>query len=169
MQVGDMKGQYRYIMATEIYNKLTEDKVIEEASARSGLPKGTIKAGWDAAGEVIKSWATEGHSVALPGLGTMRFGVRAKSVSTVAEVAAELITSRRVVFTPNVDIKKELKETSINITCYDRNGNLVKSVTSGDSGAVEDEDNTSGSDTSGSQTSGSDTGSDGDDMGGNID
>ena len=31
MQVGDMKGQYRYIMATEIYNKLTEDKVIEEA------------------------------------------------------------------------------------------------------------------------------------------
>ena len=168
MQVGDMKGQYRYIMATEIYNKLTEDKVIEEASARSGLPKGTIKAGWDAAGEVIKSWATEGHSVALPGLGTMRFGVRAKSVSTVAEVAAELITSRRVVFTPNVDIKKELKETSINITCYDRNGDLVKRVTSDDSGAVEDSDNTSGSG-SGSQTSGSDTGSDGDDMGGNID
>ena len=168
MQVGDMKGQYRYIMATEIYNKLTEDKVIEEASARSGLPKGTIKAGWDAAGEVIKSWATEGHSVALPGLGTMRFGVRAKSVSTVAEVAAELITSRRVVFTPNVDIKKELKETSINITCYDRNGDLVKRVTSDDSGDVEDSDNTSGSG-SGSQTSGSDTGSDGDDMGGNID
>ena len=168
MQVGDMKGQYRYIMATEIYNKLTEDKVIEEASARSGLPKGTIKAGWDAAGEVIKSWATEGHSVALPGLGTMRFGVRAKSVSTVAEVAAELITSRRVVFTPNVDIKKELKETSINITCYDRNGDLVKRVTSDDSGDVEDSDNTSGSG-SGSQTSGTDTGSDGDDMGGNID
>ena len=168
MRVVDMKGQYRYIMATEIYNKLTEDKVIEEASARSGLPKGTIKAGWDAAGEVIKSWATEGHSVALPGLGTMRFGVRAKSVSTVAEVAAELITSRRVVFTPNVDIKKELKETSINITCYDRNGDLVKRVTSDDSGDVEDSDNTSGSG-SGSQTSGSDTGSDGDDMGGNID
>ncbi len=168
MQVGDMKGQYRYIMATEIYNKLTEDKVIEEASARSGLPKGTIKAGWDAAGEVIKSWATEGHSVALPGLGTMRFGVRAKSVSTVNEVAAELITSRRVVFTPNVDIKKELKETSINITCYDRNGDLVKRVTSDDSGAVEDSEKISGSG-SGSQTSGSDSDSDGDDLGGNID
>ena len=29
----------------------------------------------DAAGEVIKAWATEGHSVALPGLGTMGFGL----------------------------------------------------------------------------------------------
>ena len=163
MQVGDMKGQYRYIMATEIYNKLTEDKVIEEASARSGLPKGTIKAGWDAAGEVIKSWATEGHSVALPGLGTMRFGVRAKSVASVNDVAAGLITTRRVIFTPNANIKKELHDTSISITCYDRSGNLVKKVTSDDSGTVEDDDNTSGSQTSG------DTGSDGDDMGGNID
>ena len=38
-------------MATEIYNKLTEDKVTEEASARSGLPKGTIKAGLDTGSE----------------------------------------------------------------------------------------------------------------------
>jgi hypothetical protein len=29
----------------------------------------------DAAGEGIKAWATEGYSVALPGLGTMRFGL----------------------------------------------------------------------------------------------
>jgi hypothetical protein len=29
-----------------------------------------MQACWDAAGEVIKAWATEGHSVALPGLGT---------------------------------------------------------------------------------------------------
>jgi hypothetical protein len=27
-----------------------------------------------------------------------------------------------VIFEPNVDIKDELKRTSINITCYDRNG-----------------------------------------------
>ena len=32
--------------------------------------KGVMQACWDAAGEVIKAWATEGHSVALPGLGT---------------------------------------------------------------------------------------------------
>ena len=36
-----MKGQYRYIMATEIYNKLTEDKVIEEARSAPLLVRWT--------------------------------------------------------------------------------------------------------------------------------
>ena len=45
-----------------------------------------MQACWDAAGEVIKAWATEGHSVALPGLGTMRFGLRSKAVEKVEDV-----------------------------------------------------------------------------------
>lgn len=45
-------------------------------------------------------------------------------------VSTSLITSRRVIFVPNTEIKKELARTSINITCYDRNGELVKRVTS---------------------------------------
>ncbi len=78
-RIGDYKNQYRYVMGTEIYNRLSEDKVIKEAAIRSGMSRGVMQAAWDAAGEVIKAWATEGHSVAIPGLGTMRFGVRAKS------------------------------------------------------------------------------------------
>ena len=35
-----------------------------------------------------------------------------------------MITNRRVIFTPSVDIKRELQETSIQITCYDRNGKV---------------------------------------------
>lgn len=140
IQVGDLKGQYRYILTTELYNKLPENKVIKEAALRCGVSQGVMQVCWDAAGEVIKAWATEGHSVAIPGLGTMRFGVRAKSVATVAEVATGIITARRVIFTPNVDIKEELKRTSIQITCFDRNGRLVKNVTSGDGGNVEDPD-----------------------------
>lgn len=147
MQVGEKKGTYRFILSTEIYNTLDKDKVIAEAADRSGLAEGVISACWDAAGKVIKQWATEGHSVPLPGLGNMRFGVRANSVEKVDDVAASLITSRRVIFTPSVDIKKVLKDTSISITCYDRNGKKLKSVTSSDGGTVED-------DTSGSQTSG---------------
>jgi hypothetical protein len=46
-----------------------------------------VKAVWDAAGEVIKAWATEGHAVALPGLGSMRFGLRSKSVEAVLGAA----------------------------------------------------------------------------------
>ena len=46
-----------------------------------------------------------------------------------------------IVFTPSVDLKNELASTSIQITCYDRDGNLVKRVTSTDEGNVEDPEN----------------------------
>ena len=130
--------KWAYVLKADLYTKLSPAKVIQEAVVRSNINKGAINAAWDAIGEVIKAWATEGHSVALPGLGTMRFGVRAKSVANVNEVATGLISSRRVIFTPNSDIKKELAATSINITCYDRNGNMVKRVTSDDGGTIED-------------------------------
>ena len=142
--VGDYKGNYRYVLGTEIYNRLSEQKVIQEAALRSGMSRGVMQAAWDAAGDVIRAWATEGHSVAIPGLGTMRLGVRAKSVATVNEVATGIITSRRVIFTPSTQIKRELADTSINITCYDRNGKIVKKVTSSDNGDVEDGDNNPG-------------------------
>ena len=135
--VGTYKGEYRYVMAPELYTSLPAEKVIREAALHSGIPQGVMKAAWDAAGEVIKTWATEGHSVALPGLGTMRFGLNAKSVASVGEVSTGLITSRRIVFTPSTDLKKELKSTSISITCYDKDGNVVKRVTT-DAGEVED-------------------------------
>ena len=144
IQVGALKHKYRFVLGTELYSKLSESKVIKEAALRSGVSRGVMQACWDAAGEVIKAWATEGHSVAIPGLGTMRFGVRAKSVETVAEVASGLITARRVIFTPNVDIKEELQRTAIQITCYDKDGKVIKNVTSGDGGSVEDPDNTPG-------------------------
>ena len=151
LMVGTNAGEYRYIMQTDIYNRLSPAKVIQEASIRSGINKGVINTAWDAIGEVIKAWATEGHSVAVPGLGTMRFGVRATSVADVNKVASSLITCRRVIFTPSVDIKDELKKTTINITCYDRDGNLVKRVVSSDDGDIEDNENQN-------QGGGSDTG-----------
>ena len=139
-KIGTYAGKYRYIMMPELYTSLSQEKVIKEAALRSGVSKGIMQACWDAAGEVIKAWATEGHSVALPGLGTMRFGLRAKSVEKVDEVKAGLITSRRIIFTPAVELKDELAGTAIQITCYDRDGKEVKRVTS-TSGEVEDPEN----------------------------
>ena len=130
-------GKYRYVMKADLYTSLTQAKVIKEAALRSGVSQGVMKACWDAAGEVIKAWATEGHSVALPGLGTMRFGLRSKAVEKVEDVKTSLIESRRIIFTPSVDLKDELANTAIQITCIDRNGNEVKRVTS-TSGEVED-------------------------------
>ena len=139
-KIGTHAGKFRYIMMPELYTSLSQEKVIKEAALRSGVSKGIMQACWDAAGEVIKAWATEGHSVALPGLGTMRFGLRAKSVEKVDEVKAGLITSRRIIFTPAVELKDELAGTAIQITCYDRDGKEVKRVTS-TSGEVEDPEN----------------------------
>ena len=142
--VGKYADTYRYVMMPELYTALSQDKVIKEAALRSGVSRGVMQACWDAAGEVIKAWATEGHSVALPGLGTMRFGLRAKSVASVNDVRASLITSRRIIFTPDVDLKDELKNTAVQITCYDRDGKEVKRVTSTDDGTVEDPENEGG-------------------------
>ena len=158
-KIGKYAGQYRYVMMPELYTALAQDKVIKEAALRSGVSRGVMQACWDAAGEVIKAWATEGHSVALPGLGTMRFGLRAKSVEKVDEVKAGLISSRRIVFTPDVDLKEELAKTAVQITCYDRTGKEVKRVTSADDGTVEDNEQTPGSDT-GSNTGGNTQGGD---------
>ena len=134
-------GVWRYVMQPDLYIALNQAKVIREAALRSGVSQGVMKACWDAAGEVIKAWATEGHSVALPGLGSMRFGLRAKSVAKVEDVKTSLISTRRIIFTPTQDLKDELANTAIQITCYDRNGNLVKRVTSADAGTVEDNEN----------------------------
>ena len=141
IKVGKYAETYRYVMMPELYTALTQDKVIKEAALRSGVSRGVMQACWDAAGEVIKAWATEGHSVALPGLGTMRFGLRAKSVDDVNKVKAGLISSRRIIFTPDVDLKDELSKTAVQITCYDREGKEVKRVTSTDEGNVEDPEN----------------------------
>ena len=159
----DDPGQYRYVMQPELYTALAQDKVIKEAALRSGVSRGVMQACWDAAGEVIKAWATEGHSVALPGLGTMRFGLRAKSVEKVEEVKAGLITSRRIIFTPTTDLKDELADTAVQITCFDRNGDEVKRVTSSDPGTVEEPENEN------QNGSGSENGSGSDNTGGGTD
>ena len=136
LKIGKNPGYY-YVMTPELYLALNQKKVIKEAALRSGVSQGVMQACWDAAGEVIKAWATEGHSVALPGLGTIRFAVRSQAVANVEKVGVDLIKSKRVVFTPSVDIKKELAATSINITCIDRNGEIVKRITT-EGGDVED-------------------------------
>ena len=141
-KVGKYAGTYRYVMLPELYSSLSQEKVIREAALRSGVSEGVMHACWDAAGEVIKAWACEGHTIPMPGLGSMRFGLSAKSVADVNDVKTSLIKTRRIIFTPAVELKQELKNTSVIITCYDRDGNEVKRVTSADDGTVEEPENT---------------------------
>ena len=140
VKLGKNPGK-KFVIRPDLYSPIQEKKVFAEAATHSGISAGVIKAAWDAAGEVIRTWATEGHSIPLPGLGTMRFGVRSKAVENLEDVKTGLITVRRIIFTPNVEVKDELKNTSIQITCLDEDGNVLKRVTSGDSGDVEDNEN----------------------------
>lgn len=133
-----------YQMTAETYSQLDEDKVLKEAAVRSGISEGVLKACWNAAGEVIKAWATEGHTVAVPGLGSMRYGINAKAVGKVEEVSSSLVKSRKLIFTPNVKIKQALAKASINITCYDKDGKIVKRVLSADSGEFEGAEDSGG-------------------------
>ena len=171
LKIGKNPGVKKFVMRPDLYIPVQEKKVFSEASTHSGINAGVIKAAWDAAGEVIRTWATEGHSVPLPGLGTMRFGVRSKAVEDLDDVKTSLITTRRIVFTPSVDVKDELKNTSIQITCLDEDGNVLKRVTSSDDGEVEDESltpdpsptgegsgNTGGGDNNGGDNSGGSAG-----------
>ena len=165
-------GVWRWVMQPELYLALAQEKVIKEAALRSGVSRGVMQACWDAAGEVIKAWATEGHSVALPGLGTMRFGLRAKSVEDVNDVKSSLISTRRIIFTPAVDLKDELKNTAVQITCIDRDGKEVKRVTSDDEGNVEDpdsNDNANPNDNTGDNGNDNGNGNEGGDSGSIVD
>ena len=174
VKLGKNPGK-KFVMRPDLYVPIAEKKVFQEAATHSGISAGVIKAAWDAAGEVIRTWATEGHSIPLPGLGTMRFGVRSKAVEKLEDVKANLISVRRIIFTPNVDVKEELQNTSIQITCLDEDGNVLKRVTSGDSGDIEDnENNENGGSTENGNGSGSGSGSNtggntsGDNNGGNT-
>ena len=158
LKIGKNPGVKKFVMRPDLYIPIQEKKVFAEASTHSGISAGVIKAAWDAAGEVIRTWATEGHSIPLPGLGTMRFGVRSKAVEKLEDVKTNLISVRRIVFTPNVEVKDELKNTSIQITCLDEDGTVLKRVTSSDSGDIEDSE---GSDSTDDQGSGSGSGSQG--------
>ena len=65
-------GVYRYVMSPELYIALSQAKVIREAALRSGVSQGVMKACWDAAGEVIKAWATEGFRQSLDSLTSVK-------------------------------------------------------------------------------------------------
>ena len=113
-------------MYPDNYGMLDKSKMIEEAALRSGMSKGVMQACWDAAGEVIKAWITEGHSVPIPGLGSMRIGLRARSAAELKDVNTELILRRRILFTPSIEIKRKINEMGVYISeVRDENGVLV--------------------------------------------
>ena len=68
VQIGKYMGTYRYVLSPVIYNKLSEDKVIEEACVRSNLAKSVLQSAWNAIGEVIQAWLPKATQWLCPDL-----------------------------------------------------------------------------------------------------
>ena len=138
---------YAYTLYPDNYGMLNKSKMIEEAALRSGMSKGVMQACWDAAGEVIKAWITEGHSVPIPGLGSMRIGLRARSAAELKDVNTELILRRRILFTPSIEIKRKINEMGVYISeVRDENGVLVYPLPNKPSGGNPDNNPSGGGD-----------------------
>ena len=62
LKIGKNPGAKRFVMRPDLYVPIQEMKVFQEASTHSGISAGVIKAAWDAAGEVIRTWASQKNS-----------------------------------------------------------------------------------------------------------
>lgn len=126
IKVGKHKGEDMFVMRVGHYNTIDAEQIIQYASDTYNIPKGVMRASWEALGQAITSWVLEGHIVEVPGLGNIRAEVRAKAQSEVKDVSADDIFRRHLLLTPTKEIKNALNSTPINITCFDKDGNEVK-------------------------------------------
>ena len=55
VKLGKKPGM-KFVMRPDLYIPIAEKKVFAEASTHSGISAGVIKAAWDAAGEVLRTW-----------------------------------------------------------------------------------------------------------------
>ena len=126
IKLGPHKDEEMYVMKVNHYNTLNAEKVIQYASDTSNIPKAVLRASWEVLGSVITAWTFEGHIVEIPGLGNIRAEVRAKAQSKAEDVTESDIFRRKLLLTPTREIKDALNAIPVNITCYDRDGNVIK-------------------------------------------
>lgn len=126
IKLGPHKDEEMYVMKVNHYNTLNAEKVIQYASDTSNIPKAVLRASWEALGSAITAWTLEGHIVEIPGLGNIRTEVRAKAQSKAEDVTESDIFRRKLLLTPTKEIKDALNATPVNITCYDRDGNVIE-------------------------------------------
>lgn len=126
IKVGEHKGEDMFVMKVEHYNTMDAEKIIDYAAEVSRIPRGVLRASWEAIGQVVSAWALEGHIVEIPGLGNIRAEVRAKAQKEANDVSSYDVFRRKLLLTPTKAIKDQLNATILDITCFDKEGNEVK-------------------------------------------
>ena len=135
IKVGEHKGEEMFVMKVEHYNTMDAEKIIDYAAETYCIPRGMLRASWEAIGQVVSTWALEGHIVEIPGLGNIRAEVlpygqaqaeRAKAQKEAKDVSIDDVFRRKLLLTPTKAIKDQLNATTLDITCFDMDGREVK-------------------------------------------
>lgn len=63
IKVGEHKGEDMYVMKVNHYSTIDAEKIIQYASETCQIPKGVIRASWEAIGGIITCYDTKGNKM----------------------------------------------------------------------------------------------------------
>lgn len=130
ISVGDKRGNYAYVMSPEHQKHMDEKSIFHKAALNTNMNIAAIRTAWLVCSEIIREEVIKGHTVALPGLGSIRLGMKANIVDDIADINSSLIKTKKIIFNPTSKFKNDLESSPINITCYNRNGKIIKKINS---------------------------------------
>lgn len=126
----DKEKTEKYVASAVRSGTISFNKLVEQISLRSGLPKATCKVVVETMFEAACTWLLEGHGVSLGNLGYLKPAITCQSSEVEGE---EKITRKRVLFLPSKEFKAQVETMTLDrIT--------VSSAVSGTSGTDETED-----------------------------
>lgn len=106
-----------YVTRCARYSQIHGDELIRHAAEDSGVSRANCKAAVEAYFLQVKELLLNGHSITLMGLGTFRFGIRAKAVEKKDDVdLGKIIKGRKIIFTPCSELKSEMKQVKFSNT-----------------------------------------------------
>ena len=164
----DESTAYGKWFATAVYDQrfITTEELAEFIQTQASVKKSDIKAVLDELGGALKHFFELGQKVRLDGIGIFKVGFSSIGVNTKDECTAATITTRRVLFQPEIErivVGQDKKEDGSVKLKYVNAKTLVKDVvfeeTHDNAMNVEDDEETSSS-TGGGTSGGSSTGGD---------
>ena len=108
-----MKKKNAYVTRPVYYARITGDELLDRAADNSKLRKSEIYLAAEAITREFRNFLQNGHAVTIPEIGTFRFSFRAHATDTLEEAGAEQVYRRRIMFQPNVSLKRLLSGISL--------------------------------------------------------
>lgn len=101
----DKEKTEKYVASAVRSGTVSFNKLVEQISLRSGLPKATCKVIVETMAESACTWLLEGHGVSLGNLGYLKPAITCKSSEIEGK---EKIVRKRVLFLPSKDFKEQM-------------------------------------------------------------